>query len=441
MIIQHKILKRGFSINLLKNSRLKYPLGIWENLSMETKQTLTDNLTYLKVSPYAMFLDKEMHFDFSLPYLKEMGDKGVLADIPKVADEDGVSSGKLIEAFTGKKTKFRDENIKLLDENSEAGSILGLSFGKDSLLSYGVMKEIDVKTNLVFVQDCWDTESMHKLLLIQKFEQEFGERIELMYDEFDNISCHKEINPTNSEGIVGSNAMNGYLVMIMPFAFFHKADSVIFGNEQNFNDYFINKEGLKVYPSYEQSSEWMVEQNKALTGFTNGQMKVRSLIEPLYNIAEVKVLFNRYPKIAKYQMSCSLSNTNSKKERWCYNCPMCAKAYLYLKACGVDPKVANLNLDMFGKGYETFYPLFVEPKRAYERPKAVRDEQLFAFYLAYKNKCTGYLIDKFKELFLNEAKEREDELYNKFFGVHHPLSIPQSVYHKLKSIFKEELGV
>ena len=69
----------------------------------------------------------------------------------------------------------------------------------------------------------------------------------------------------------------------------------------------------------------------------------------------------------------------------------------------------------------------------------MRDEQLFAFYLAYKNKNKGYLIDKFKKKFLKEALAREDELYNKFFKVHRAASIPTKIKRDINSIYKEEL--
>lgn len=441
MIIQNRLLKRGFSTNLLKNARLEYPKGVWEGTGRKMKKIIIDNLSYLKISPYLMFLDKEMCFDFSLPYLKDLGDKGVIADIPRVAEEDKINAKELIKRFESRKVQFRGNDSGLIDNETGDGAVIGISFGKDSLLSYGIAKEIKLPTKLVFVQDCWDIETVHKLLLMRRFEREFGERIELMVDEIDNISCYKKLNKTNSVGIVGSNAMNGYMLMFFPFAFFCRANKIIFGNEQNFNDYFVNKEGFKVYPSYEQSSEWMEEQNKALKEFTNNNIQISSFIEPIYNIAEVKVLFNRYPPIAKYQMSCILLNTRKRKERWCYNCPMCAKAFLYLKANNIDPKIISFNENFFDKRFEKMYPLFNgNPTRIYEKPPAVKDEQLFAFYLAYKNGIKGDLIDEFKKKFLKEAVEREDELYNRFFKVYNAASMHGRIKERINSIYKEELS-
>ena len=49
------------------------------------------------------------------------------------------------------------------------------------------------------------------------------------------------------------------------------------------------------------------------------------------------------------------------------------------------------------------------------------------------------MIDEFREKFLDEAKKREDELYNKFFRIHDGVSIPGKIKGEINSIYKEEL--
>jgi len=440
MIVKSKLLEKGFSINLLKDCEVEYPKNIWKKLGIGSKKVIVGNLVYLKVSPYSMF-NQEMHFDFSLPKLKELGDRGVMGDIPRIAGEDRISTRELIKKFQNKKIRFNDEEIKVMDDfETKDSALIGMSFGKDSLLSYGIAKEIGLNSKLVMVQDFWDIEAEHKIFLIKKFKKEFNETVDIIYDELDDISTYKTINRNNSEGIVNANAMNSYLAMLLPLAVNYQAKYVVFGNEQNFNDFFVNKDGFKVYPSYDQSSEWMTEQNNALEGFTNGKVQVSSFIEPIYNIAEVKVLFSRYPSIARYQMSCGLANSENREERWCYNCPMCAKAFLYMKANDVDPRSVGFNSNFFDKKFERLYPLFSSPTRIYEKPKAVRDEQLFAFYLAFRNGNNGYLIEKFRKKFLKEAKSREDELFNKFFKVYDAVSISGKLKWEINSIYREELA-
>ena len=48
--------------------------------------------------------------------------------------------------------------------------------------------------------------------------------------------------------------------------------------------------------------------------------------------------------------------------------------------------------------------------------------------------------DKFKEKFLEEAKGREDELYNKFFRVYDGVSLGGKMKREINSIYGEELN-
>ncbi len=443
MEVRTKLLKDGFSIGLEKSYDLIYPCNVWSDLSIKTKKSISDNLVYSKLASYGAFLYNTIKFQSAKPYLKSFLDKSAVRDFPRFAEEDKISARELIKNFLDADFVFGDKSPILPNEKMEInnGFVIGVSFGKDSLLSYGIAKELCLSRKLVFIKDFDDMEWFHKRQIIEKFEKEFKEEIVILNDGTDDIHRNIEINKTDSSGIFGSNAMNSYLLMLLPFAYNFRLKHIIFGNEQNFNDFFVNEEGFKVYPSYEQSSEWMNEQNRALSEFTDNKIQISSFIESLYNIAEVKVLFNRYPEIAKYQMSCSHSEIENKESRWCYTCPMCAKAFLYLKANGINPRMVDFKKDMFGKECESFYPLFnKKPKRVYEKPKAVRDEQLLAFYLAFRNGDKGYLIDEFRKKFLEEAKEREDELFNKFFKVYDAVSISDKIKERINSIYKEELN-
>ena len=99
MIVKNNLLKMGLSINLLNDSMLEYPKGVWDSINQETKEIIADNLVYLKLSPYSMYSEEGVHFDFSRPYLSKLGDKGILGDIPRIAEEDGLFAGELISRF------------------------------------------------------------------------------------------------------------------------------------------------------------------------------------------------------------------------------------------------------------------------------------------------------------------------------------------------------
>ena len=68
-------------------------------------------------------------------------------------------------------------------------------------------------------------------------------------------------------------------------------------------------------------------------------------------------------------------------------------------------------------GISSLQNIICRCKESYEKSKEAYDQQLLAFYLAYRNKAKGYLIDLFKKKYLKQAKQREDELINKFLKV------------------------
>ena len=90
------------------------------------------------------------------------------------------------------------------------------------------------------------------------------------------------------------------------------------------------------------------------------------------------------------------------------------------------------------KNYVLFSTKGAEDK--YDKAPESRDQQLLAFYMAYKNGAKGYAIEKFKKKFLKEATAREDELYKKFFKVHPALTLTPKLRKEVTSIYKEELN-
>ena len=95
--------------------------------------------------------------------------------------------------------------------------------------------------------------------------------------------------------------------------------------------------------------------------------------------------------------------------------------------------------NLFDKKYLYGFSLFSDNKSVYEMLPESKEEQLFMFYLAYKNGAKGDLIEYFKEKYLDEAKAREDELYRKFFKIYPTKNMPGALSKKVTSIYKEEL--
>ncbi len=203
---------------------------------------------------------------------------------------------------------------------------------------------------------------------------------------------------------------------------------------------FYNKDGFLTYPAFDQTTIWTKQQDIMMKIMTSGKVTVMSVIEPLTNIAITTILHKRYKKFGKYEVSCDFLNTTSEK-RWCHNCSKCARLSIFMKANRIDTKIIGLKDNLLSKKHKKLYCLFDGKEvDCYEKSREARDQQLLAFYMAYKNKEKGYLIDLFKKKFLKEAKSREDYLFKKFFSIYESVTIPNKIKNKVFSIFREELS-
>ncbi len=446
MKVSYWVGKNG--VNLVVDNHkfgILYPSHVWRNFlsNKSLYSSWINNLVYART--VSLSLNKEntdMDFKFPIPILKTFFDLSMFYDLPRIMDEDGVGLKHMMRAVYNSKTSFSSYDVELpsCESQLEEGAIIAASFGKDSLLSYGLAKEIDLNPKLVFVDDKYDdAESNLKRRIMRKFSKEVDD-VFLIEDETDGLYDIKNLNRGNISSC-STNAMNLYTMMLLPYNLFFKSKYIVLGNEQNLNDYFVDKNGIICYPSPDQTTDWIKQQEIFMGILSSNRAKVVSLIEPLYNIAEMKILHSRYGDIGKYQMSCMLEDIKNSEKLWCEKCAMCCKAFLFFRAIAADPSGYGYTDDLFKKKYRKFYPLFsTKGTRTYEKPLRSRDEQLFSFYLAYKNKVKGYLINEFRRKFLDEAKEREDELYKIFYGIHKSVTIPNKIKGRLISIFKEELS-
>ena len=210
------------------------------------------------------------------------------------------------------------------------------------------------------------------------------------------------------------------------------------GNEASLNDCFRNKDGFKTYASYDQTIKGTKKLSKLINKATSKRVSVKSVIEPLSDIAIMKILHNRYKELSRFQISCSCLDVVD-EPRWCHRCTSCAFLFTVAKGVGVEPKNLGFRKNMFDKRFLRYHLLFSDKEAdRYDKGKDVKEENIFAFYLAYRNGAKGYLIDLFKKKFLEEAKNKEDKFYKKFFKIGKFVNYPKQK-NEILSIYKEEL--
>ena len=176
-----------------KSSRVEvvFPLDIWTQFPTTLKAQLRDNLAYLATIELGlMFKEREIVYDTALPLCKSYFNDLFFRYFLYSGDADEgeglkyhADFARLAIHFEPKRTGFKPEIFSV-----EEKSVNTLTFGKESLLGYGLALELGLHPTLLTVLDSdldvvfrgdkiQSFTNQHLLVLGKKFEHEFGVQI------------------------------------------------------------------------------------------------------------------------------------------------------------------------------------------------------------------------------------------------------------------------
>jgi len=393
--------KKGMEVKF-KNKKFKlvYPERIWKSYPREIKNVLIDNLAHLlTINAPLVAGKKELKYNTSFPLFRSFFNNLVINSLPAAVEDYDIDTKEVIKEFLDINYEFKDFHIKMpyYDTDLEERAIVLLSFGKDSLLSLAVCNEIELDPVSVYVNETVSpTEHKIKIKFGKKISEEFGLKFFVVKNEMEKLNDFEFWD--KDESCIGyTHMVSGFCFIALPFTHHFKSKHIVVGNQQDLNFSFCNKDGFLTYPSFDQTRQWMKQQNIMMEILTSGKVGVTSVIEPLTIIAITRILHKRYKEFGKYQVSCD-SLDASTEERWCHECSMCAKISILMKANGINTKLVGLRSNFLDKKHKELYCLFDGKETdCYEKSKEAKEEQLLAFYLAYKNGQRGYLMDLFKK--------------------------------------------
>ncbi len=446
--IYSKTTNKGIEVGF---QSFKYPIiyddAIWESTPLETRNALKDNLVLATTMHLPMIYNSNKVYYYSgRPMLETYFFQNFLKDIPSCTEVDGLNTDDVVRKFLNTDFIFKDPEV--VDPSTQSVedphiALIGMSFGKDSLLTYAVADELMLNPEIVYIiEQSLTYEKKHKTELANKFKKEFGKDLHILRHETGKLRDYSYLGLPKSE--FGWGLQNTeYALELIPFAYKFNARYILFGNEQTTAaSYMDDANKWIIYPAYDQSHLWTVQINQISQMFSGHSVLTGSIIEPLMDMMIQYILVNRFPNIANYQMSCFTENEFGADYRWCHHCSVCAKMYLLCVGSGIDPKSIGLKENMLKKGFKEFYTLFGgKSSLTYANTGIARDEQLFAFYCATKKGVKGDLIEEFKEShFFQEAKEREDELFKTFCSLYESISVPKQLKDDIISIYREELS-
>lgn len=425
---------------------ITYPKEIWGKTSSQLKALLKDTLALASTLYVPQILGiREAHYKTARPLAECFFLRNGIYDAPYCANVDGKSSQQYLHDFFNTRYLFADEEIKVpptitYPQKARGSKALILfSFGKESLLSYALCKELGIEPVLVtIIHPGFIHEWRHKEPLVRAFEKEFGVEVHTINYEPGLLKEGKLWGRPTELG--WGLHVTEYALLALPFAEVFNCDYVICGNEQSCNDIYYDKEDILIYRAgLDQHKEWTKQQGLLQSLLMGRRCDAFSLLEPLYEIVEMRLLHHRYPEIGKYQMSCFASADEAEHSRWCQECDKCAYMYALLCGFGIDPKKVGFTKDLFSEKHKEMYESFfirTEDTHYYGN----QGELGLGFLGALKHGCVGFSIDRFKRELLPKF-EGDFEYFSQRYLTAHPTDhMPPQYKEQLYKIFHEELA-
>lgn len=444
--VASRVLEEGFAVKINdKTIRMKYPPSIWNRFPKSHQKILTQNIAFGLTFqlPYLYTSIRRMLYSMPVPLSESFFFKGLAMALPSTAimqsqKEHRITSNLLrrlydIEyVFSPHKADVPAYNRTSMSDRA----IMPFTFGKDSLLTFALARELGIRVYPVYISEPYSPyEEVAKKLLSEPFRHEFHTQINFLRN---TLGVLRE--PSGWFG--WELQLTQYSLMLLPYVYARRAGYILFSNEQSCDDTMIDEDGFRCNPVFEQSHGWLLQNSMMASVIGGNSLSIGSLLEPIHEIAIIKILHTRYPAIAKYQTSCDLPELPKGGGRWCENCSKCGRMYMYLLAHGINPKTVGFKRDLLRAKYHHIYTILSAGRIrefGYDQSEVGRNEQILAFYMAYKRGLRGPVMKTFIRRFLAYAKKHEKKLRKIYFGLHSTRTIPQDIKPRVVRIFRQEL--
>ncbi|MBI2990320.1 MAG: hypothetical protein HYY51_04015 [Candidatus Magasanikbacteria bacterium] len=437
LCIGGRMLANGYDIEVEgRRFDVQFPSKIWTKTPLSVRKALTDNLIYVQSHFLPLILGYDsVQYKTAFPFLEPFFFRNQIYDLPDCEINDAMEAGSYIKHFFNLDLSFEDNHSRFPDKKDLLKSasrpdvaIVPFSFGKESLATAALCKELGIEPVLVYCQEpSQPYEQESKLKRLKKMSKEMGIDSYFIVNGPGLFRYDVAFGKKPGTEIGWGAQMTILSLLMLPFVYYYKARYILYGSEYMNNRSELHK-GWKVHYSYDNSSFWTIEQGNMIKLLTNGVCDVRSFLEPLEEASIMYLLNHRYPEYAKYYTSCFGKKPYYGSSYWCHDCYKCHKMYLLGTACGFDPRTIGFEKD-----------LFKEPNFLEEYFKGYRDvDSDFAFYLLYKKGFKNSFVQKFVRMKLHGL--RSWNWHASFFtGVKDSYTLPDDYKSKMYSIFKKEM--
>ena len=444
--VSAKAVEQGITVTINNHViRLRYPPSVWGRFPKTHRKILTQNIAFGLTFqlPYLYTTVRKMFYNMPLPLSESFFFKGLALALPSTAimqsqKDQRITSNLLRKlydtdyVFSSHKTDVPPYNRTSMSDRA----IMPFTFGKDSLLTYALAKELGIHVYPIYISEPYSPfEEVTKKLLSEPFRHEFHTQIGFMRN---TLGVLRE-----PYGWFGWELqLTQYSLMLLPYVYAKRAGYILFSNEQSCDDTIVDEDGFRCNPVFEQSHGWLLQNSMMASVIGGNSLSIGSLLEPIHEIAIIKILHTRYPTIAKYQTSCDLPEKPKGGGRWCENCSKCGRMYIYLLAHGINPKTVGFKHDLLKSKYHHIYTIFSASRIkefGYDQSEAGKNEQILAFLLAYKRGYKGPVMTSFIRKHLVWAKKHERGLRKNFFGIHSTRTVPADLRPRVVRLYHQEL--
>ncbi len=422
---------------------LEWPAGMWSKLPGRFRAVLADNLAHALTISTPLVADAEgVRLDRPRPCFWAQYRTMVLGGIPQAVEiYRGESTTKTLERFRALRYEFARDLPRLPSMkpwSTKPRAVVLFSSGKDSLTTLGLAREMGLDPVPVYVDDTVSpTENRLKRARVERLRG-MGFPAQLIVNRVEQLNDFERWR--RRETCLGyTHLITGFALLALPVARAFRARYIALGNEQDLSFTFTNKDGFLTYPSFDQTSGWMMQLDMMTRMLTGGTVRAMSLIEPLTDFAVMKVLAERYPELAALQVSCDGLDA-SVRPRWCEACSKCAATWLCLRALGVDPASVAFTREFVSARDARYFALFEgHDADHYERTAESKEQQELAFHLAIERGLKGPLVRRFRARF--HDGRRRDELLAKYLALRPPGTVPVELREDLLGILRDAVAI
>ena len=271
--------------------------------------------------------------------------RGFAAEMPVIKKQHYTNAKILFPKSSTQQEPFSNGELPWFSENGPASRYAVLSSGgKDSLLSYGLLKELDLEVHPVFVNESgrhWFT-ALNAYRYFKKNVENTG-RVWTNSDRVFNWMLRhlpfirKDFAEVRSDAYpIRLWTVAVFVFGALPVLLKRGISRLVIGDEFD-TTIRVNFKGIRHYGGLFDQSLYF---DNALTRYFHGKnwgISQFSILRPLSELLILKILVERYPELQRQQISCHAAHKEGDAVKPCGRCEKCTRIVAMLRALGADP--------------------------------------------------------------------------------------------------------